>query len=289
MANGHGHGNGQGYGARETSPGTQQQKKAKRRRASVHQDHPQPTQVDEDEHVEIEEPPPTSSYVPITHNIFPNPETKDRLRRQAQHWRGVTALSSPSSPPPATHPFDASPVHFSSLPSVASTSIHPIRSDSLPAHSVLPPTYATLATSPIPSTSFITPFTSTVIPSSSYLSDPLNAYAHHGMPKPFVHLLGPPLDVALDARVAGDEGRFVRSGCRPNAVLRPVICEESKERERGREKVPAVEEGEEPLTFGVFALRDLKANEEVVLGWEWDDGNAIHALPALIETPHLFS
>lgn len=113
------------------------------------------------------------------------------------------------------------------------------------------------------------------------------------MPKPFVHLLGPPLDIALDARVAGDEGRFVRSGCRPNAVLRPVICKESKENERERAKewgyAPPVENGEEPLTFGVFALRDLKANEEVVLGWEWDDGNAIHALPALIETPHLFS
>jgi hypothetical protein len=42
------------------------------------------------------------------------------------------------------------------------------------------------------------------------------------------------------------------------------------------------------LGFAVFALRDLKANEEVVLGWEWDDGNAVHALPALIETPNMF-
>jgi uncharacterized protein len=44
----------------------------------------------------------------------------------------------------------------------------------------------------------------------------------------------------------------------------------------------------EMLTFGVFALRDIKVNEEVVLGWEWDDGNAVHHLPALIESPHLF-
>jgi hypothetical protein len=44
----------------------------------------------------------------------------------------------------------------------------------------------------------------------------------------------------------------------------------------------------ETLTFGVFALRDIKPNEEVILGWEWDDGNAVHHLPALIETPHLF-
>ncbi|KAF9003684.1 hypothetical protein BDQ17DRAFT_1425178 [Cyathus striatus] len=42
------------------------------------------------------------------------------------------------------------------------------------------------------------------------------------------------------------------------------------------------------LSFGIFAVRDLKASEEVVLGWEWDDGNAIHSLPALIESPQMF-
>lgn len=52
----------------------------------------------------------------------------------------------------------------------------------------------------MPSMSSITPFTSTVIPSSSYLSDPLNAYAHHGMPKPFVYLLR-----LLSVGVADDE------------------------------------------------------------------------------------
>ena len=30
----------------------------------------------------------------------------------------------------------------------------------------------------------ITPYTSTITPSSTYLSDPLNTYAHLGMPKP---------------------------------------------------------------------------------------------------------
>ncbi|KAF8873529.1 hypothetical protein BD779DRAFT_1569832, partial [Infundibulicybe gibba] len=94
------------------------------------------------------------------------------------------------------------------------------------------------------------------------------------MPKPFVHLVGPPLDLTLDSRITGDKGRFVRSGCRPNAVLRPVLCPSDR--------------APETLSFGVFALRDLKANEEVVLGWEWDDGNAVHNLPALIESPYAF-
>ncbi|KAI6042348.1 hypothetical protein EDC04DRAFT_3088612 [Pisolithus marmoratus] len=42
------------------------------------------------------------------------------------------------------------------------------------------------------------------------------------------------------------------------------------------------------LSFGLFALRDLRADEEIVLGWEWDDGHAVHMLPALIESPGMF-
>ena len=46
---------------------------------------------------------------------------------------------------------------------------------------------------------------------------------------------------------------------------------------------------ESGISFGVFALRDIKANEEVVLGWEWDDGHAVHHLPTLIESPGIYS
>ena len=44
----------------------------------------------EDEHVDIDDP-----YVPITHDIIPHQDTRLKLRRQAQHLRGVTALHSP--------------------------------------------------------------------------------------------------------------------------------------------------------------------------------------------------
>jgi uncharacterized protein len=75
--------------------------------------------------------------------------------------------------------------------------------------------------------------------------------------------------MALDSRLAGNHGRLARGGCRLNAVLRPLLCNN--------------------LGFGVFVPRDLKDNEEVVLGWEWDDGNAVHNLPALLKkTPHIF-
>jgi hypothetical protein len=258
----------------------------RKRRASVNL---QP--LGEDEHVNVDEPW-TQSYIPIFKDIIPHQETRDNLRRQAKHWRGVSALSHTPFPP---GPLDNTPVVLSTSPSASPTSIRPLPHSSfshpvLSSHtnpSVRPPSYSMHTIQPISSSKFITPYTSTIIPSSAYLSDPLNAYAHHGMPKPFVHLFGPPLDVALDARITGNEARFVRSGCRPNAVLRPMICPRTKathERDPSSSKC----RDSETLTFGVFALRDIKANEEVVLGWEWDDGNAVHHLPALIEAPHMF-
>ncbi|KAG1807175.1 uncharacterized protein BJ212DRAFT_1282445 [Suillus subaureus] len=254
----------------------------KKRRASIispSTPHPPPTPIQhgEDEPVNIDEPW-SLSYVPITKDIVTT-EAHARLRRQAQAWRGVTALS------PPIHP-NRTQIHpVPPAPSPSQLHTNPL---------VRPPTYSLHTTTPVPSSSYIAPFTCAITPSASYLADPLNAYAHLGMPKPFVHLMGPPLDVALDARVVGDEGRFARNGCRPNAVLRPLLCPKAKDererRESGKKKEnDNTDSDEETLTFGVFALRDLKANEEVVLGWEWDDGNAVHSLPALIESPHLFS
>ncbi|KDR68990.1 hypothetical protein GALMADRAFT_77771, partial [Galerina marginata CBS 339.88] len=238
----------------------------------------------DDEPVEVDDW--TQSYVHITQDIIPNDETRTKLRRQAQHWRGITAVTASPVPPTSTH----NPL--------LSFHTHP---------GVLPPTYGLHTTLPIPASRLITPYTSTITPSASYLADPLNAYAHLGMPKPYVHLVGPPLDVALDARGAGGEGRFVRNGCRPNAVLRPVLCAGAGVGAGGKENVKEGKKSPQPsgkgkeraidpdadssgstLSFGVFALRDLKAGEEVVLGWEWDDGNAVHSLPALLKTPGMF-
>ena len=153
----------------------------------------------------------------------------------------------------------------------------------------------------------------------------------------------PPLDVVLDARRVGNEGRFARSGCWPNAVVRPVICVPSTSSSsgtsngdsnltingngddmdqypaslspqdsrraspaidrKGKGRVPPAPEstreptigptadsdgptltdsGELEVAFGIFALRELKEKEEIVLGWEWDDGSSIHEFPGVL-------
>ena len=33
---------------------------------------------------------------------------------------------------------------------------------------------------------------------------------------------------------------------------------------------------------------ELEVGEDIGLGWEWDYGNAVHMLPAISKTPHMF-
>ncbi|KAF5309275.1 hypothetical protein D9611_015142 [Ephemerocybe angulata] len=217
---------------------------------------PTPAEVPEDDLVDIEDSWATS-YVHIQDDIITSDEMRHNLLRQAQQWRGVSALSSPSKI--AVKSVDPSLASFVAMAFV--------RTHESVAH----------ATSSIPTGTLISPFTSVVTPSSIYVNDSFNGYAVMGHPKPFVHLVGAPWNVALDARMAGNESRFVRVGCRPNAVLRPVLCGEPKEGD------------DSGLKFGVFATQDLKENEEIVLGWEWDDGNVVHRLPAIVQDPWMFT
>ncbi|KAF9255517.1 hypothetical protein L218DRAFT_806059, partial [Marasmius fiardii PR-910] len=275
---------------------------------------PQVPAVPEDEHVNIDDDTSPNTYIDIANDIIPHRETRDKLRRHAHSWRGVTAINDDSTHP---HRLSTTPTRLHPFPSPQ----HPISLQPVPNPSpFIPPTYSVHASRPIPSSQFITTYPSLITPTSDYLKDPLNAYALLGMPKPYVHLVGPPLDVALDARWYGGKGRWVRNGCRPNAIIRPIICRRKEEKENGKEKEgedaerkgkekakerESSEGGEEDetLSFALFALKDLRAHDEVVLGkyilvpfshsflihltmfcsgWEWDDGNVVHQLPALI-------
>ncbi|KAE9388410.1 hypothetical protein BT96DRAFT_436225 [Gymnopus androsaceus JB14] len=297
---------------------------------------------------------------PYPEDIIPQKETRDRLQKQAAEWRGVSAIgTSPflstekTNPPPPGWPyFDSTPVQLPHAPTPhpqAPISLRPLNASGPSPSTILPPTYALHTTQPLPSHSFVAPFPSVITPSSEYLKDPLNGYAVLGMPKPKVHLMGPPLDVCLDTRGTGSmgvggmneefgeegeevkgkgkgDGRWVRSGCWPNAVLRPVLCDSAKaKRKHGKRKgkktkkasgnrasedeasasrsrnhgASAQSDGDvegdsdsdsdpQALSFAIFALRDLKADEEVVLGWEWDDANVVHLLPAFVEGKGVF-
>ncbi|KAJ7437771.1 hypothetical protein FB451DRAFT_1193006 [Mycena latifolia] len=115
-----------------------------------------------------------------------------------------------------------------------------------PCASVLPPAYGLHAAAPTPLRALLSRFPALITPSAAYLRAPANGYAHAGTPKRFVHLVGPPLDLALDARGVGARARWVRNGCWPNAELRAYVWGGSTgegERREKREKREGPDEG----------------------------------------------
>lgn len=131
------------------------------------------------------------------------------------------------------------------------------------------PAYALHATSTIPADTYVALFTGIVTTSAAYLANPINQYTHLGIPKRFVRLFPPPIDVAIDARKAGSEARFARSGCHPNAVLKPAVGPDGLE--------------DSEIIWALFTTTEIKSGDEIVLPWEWDDGHVVHRLPSMIE------
>ncbi|KAJ7245247.1 hypothetical protein C8J57DRAFT_1190950 [Mycena rebaudengoi] len=243
-------------------------------------------------------------YVLIDEDVVPDLATQRKLRAYATQWRGVSALSAPPpdpgqhtplvfpAPPPA-HPtllHRVSPPSSYPYPSPPSSSTHPHPTQP----SVLPPSYALHTAAPAPPHALLAPLPALITPADAYLADPTNAYAHLGAPKRFVHIVGPPLDVALDARGVGGRARWARRGCYPNAAVRAWVCggashggeEAGAGGDGGKAGKGEDTEGDTTTRFGLFATRALAQGEEVVVGWEWDDGNAVHRLEEVCGQGH---
>lgn len=89
-------------------------------------------------------------------------------------------------------------------------------------------------------------------------------------------------------------GRYLRSGCRGNVVLRPIVCNASTSKRKksssaltassakGKGKATASQGDDIGVEFGLFACQDIQPGEELVIGWEWDDGHLMHDLPGVL-------
>lgn len=137
--------------------------------------------------------------------------------------------------------------------------------------------YSLHASQPIPPRTLIALYPASLSSHASYLKTSSNQYLRLGTPKPHVRMMPPPLPLILDSRVLGGIGRFARSGCWPNSVLRSVVL-------KGRQDKSLKNHVGDPseIVFGIFSLRELQEGEEVVLGWQWDDAHRLHRLPRLL-------
>ncbi|KAI8878146.1 SET domain-containing protein [Backusella circina FSU 941] len=67
------------------------------------------------------------------------------------------------------------------------------------------------------------------------------------------------LDLCVDARQYGNDGRFLRRSCRPNVEVKNVITPPSKKKHQ---------EGEF-IHMGIYTRKEVDRGEELTLGWGW--------------------
>lgn len=105
---------------------------------------------------------------------------------------------------------------------------------------------------------FLIEFKGEVMLKSVYKADPANKYTLLGTAKPFV-AFHPVLDLCVDARRCGNDARFIRRSCRPNAEMRSMV-------------VPGA--GPESVVYlGIFAKKQIGRGKEITVGWDWERGH----------------
>ncbi|KAG8714845.1 hypothetical protein FRC11_006861 [Ceratobasidium sp. 423] len=202
-----------------------------------------------------------TEYDHISSNIV-DASLRERLRSFGRDHLAKRAESKSDATVPTLTPFTSSePVFLASSVQTSNVRVKEIK----PPPNQHTPTYGVIATESISQGSLVLEYRCALSDAHAYISNKAHQYALLGTGTKYVRLVPSPLDICLDARVMGNEGRFVRCGCWPNAVVRPFICVEG-------------EDAEPEARFGVFALRELEPAEEIVLGWEWAVEHVVHKL-----------
>lgn len=163
---------------------------------------------------------------------------------------------------------------------------------------------ALYAAQSIPSKTFIAPIRGQICTLDAYQRDPINQYASLGVPKQGVRFLPHPWSLAIDGRLFGNEVRFARSGCHPNAIIKAVRTQPSAASRRSdnigdkddlrSSKASSVWEEQRQgadlnstIVFALYSTTEIDQREEIVLPWDWDDAHVVHSLPQLMAAPPL--
>ncbi|KAI9502238.1 hypothetical protein BX070DRAFT_22568 [Coemansia spiralis] len=112
---------------------------------------------------------------------------------------------------------------------------------------------------------YICEYKGQVLLKAAYKEDPKNYYELLRTTRPYSHF-HPEIDICVDARRQGSEARFIRRSCSPSVVLKSMYVTGSPNPH---------------IHLGLFATRSMEPDEELTIGWEWEDGE----LPAVARMP----
>lgn len=98
---------------------------------------------------------------------------------------------------------------------------------------------------------FISLFSGEIDTKQNYISEKMNKYWLLGCPKPSV-FFHPSLPIVVDERGLGNHTRFIRKSCKPNCEIRTIIVNKQE------------------ITMGLYSIKEIKADSELTLPWEWE-------------------
>jgi hypothetical protein len=101
---------------------------------------------------------------------------------------------------------------------------------------------------------FIVEVKGEILTKSKYKADPSNHYNNLMSPCPLVYFF-PDLDLCVDGRQLGNEARFLRRSCFPNAEVRTIV---------------ALDDEDQKLHLGIFATQPINQKDEILIGHDWD-------------------
>ncbi|ORY88748.1 hypothetical protein BCR35DRAFT_258249, partial [Leucosporidium creatinivorum] len=251
-------------------------------------------------------------FTPVEMNLWRDKELVERIEKVLRRVEGQEEEESPL----LSTIYDSSPfLTLPSLPPTLPTAVKPLPSTAFylnppTASSYIPTstqaplcpyprptTHALFATTSIPAGTYIAPVKGQVISLEDYYADSRNQYPSLGVPKQGVRFLPHPFEAAVDGRMFGNEVRFARSGCHPNAVVRVIKVDPSAGKDDllsrasrastpwGEQRLAASSSLPSTLHFAIYSTVDISRRDEIILPWDWDDSHIIHALPPLLAAP----
>ncbi|KAI8981527.1 hypothetical protein BDB01DRAFT_794451 [Pilobolus umbonatus] len=110
----------------------------------------------------------------------------------------------------------------------------------------------------IPEDRFLLQVTGEVLLKSEYKSNPHHRYPLLGIPLRHV-FFHPSFDLCIDARYRGNDARFIRHSCYPNAEIRNII----------------IPRNDHTLHMGIYTIEEVAKGEEITIGWNWQRGKML--------------
>ncbi|KAI8977003.1 hypothetical protein BDF20DRAFT_835839 [Mycotypha africana] len=109
----------------------------------------------------------------------------------------------------------------------------------------------------IPEKRYLMEVTGELIRKSEYKKDVDNHYALLGTPLPRVFFYQA-LDICINARFAGNDARYIRRSCCPNAEIKSIILPNDSD--------------DQTIHMGIYTSDEVNRGEEITIGWNWHKG-----------------